>query len=182
MNPQQATFNFGPLPIHRYQVLDELFEEEERIASLPCKLQAPVSQAACRLASERLLLLGGAYQAPSGNPYSKIEDSPDLQKAMPATEYQEGVSVRTFQNEVRRILKQYSPTAGLARRLRTEFREFIASAVQKSSQRRAQILEELRKYDLEADGLAPPLFNREISRQLRKKLQELDHDSEDGSK
>jgi hypothetical protein len=177
MDSQQAFFRFGPKPVHRYQVLDELFEEEERMSSLPQAKMAPASLATGRTAPS--VLGEGPYKAPSGNPYAKIDNSPPLpgeaiKKALP-----EGAAARNVEAELRRILKQYSPTAGSVRRLRAEFRAFITSTLKKSAVRRAQILEELRKYDLEADGFAPPLFNREMGQRLTKKLQDLDQDADD---
>lgn len=180
MDTQQAFFQFGPKPVHRYQVLDELFDEEERISSHPQAKMAPAGQA--HQHTESQVLSGAAYKAPSGNPYAKIDNSPPLPEEAIKKASPQGASVRTFEAELRRILKQYSPTVGSVRRLRAEFRAFIASAVKKSALRRSQILEGLRKYDLEADGFAPPLFNREISRHLKKKLQDLDQDPEDESK
>lgn len=176
MNLQQASFQFDPSPIHPYQVLDQLHDQEERISSSPREGVSPV-----RLPTSAVPHgpIESAYTAPSGNPYAKIGNSVALADGIIPKNSRESVSVRAFATEVRRIMRQYSPTAGVKRKLRSEFLAFIQSASKKTAARRAQILEELRKYDLEADGLAAPLFNREIGRQLRKKLQDLDTDSED---
>ena len=179
MDSQQAFFRFEPKPVHRYQVLDQLFEEEERMSSLPqVKVDRP-SRAG--YGTEPRVVSEGAYNAPSGNPYARIDNSRPLPGELTKKAQLEGASVRTVEAELRRILKQYSPTAGSVRRLRAEFRSFIASVVQKSARRRSQILEELQKYDLEAAGFAPPLFNREMGRHLKKKLQDLNQDGDDES-
>lgn len=73
-----------------------------------------------------------------------------------------------FQSRARKILLPYEPMRGGRRVLRPEFRAFIKSNEDKSSQSRAGILEELERFDLSSMGAVNPHLNREGSALVRK--------------
>lgn len=201
---QQLHLNFGTKPVHRYQVLDQLSDEEEllsnefedREAGAASRSAGGLAQSKSRElnlshyssvsgnpyaklsleadALEFLQLDQSHYSSVSGNPYAKLSIEVDALEFMDSEiEDLVAVSSSEFKRQVGRILRQYSPTVGKSRRLRPEFRSFVVGPATKSPETRAQILNELRKYDLEASGYAPPLFNREMSDKVLKKLRQI---------
>jgi hypothetical protein len=125
-------------------------------------------------ALEFLQLNQSHYSSVSGNPYAKLSIEVDALEFLDSEiEDLVAVSSSEFKRQAGRILRQYSPTVGKSRRLRPEFRAFVEGPATKSPETRAQILNELRKYDLEASGYAPPLFNREMSDKVLKKLRQI---------
>lgn len=201
---QQLHFNLGTKPVHRYQVLDQLSDEEELLNNeFENRKASAASRSAGGLALNKSLQLNQShYFSVSGNPYAKLSLEADaleilqlnqshyssvsgnpyakLSIEVDALEFLDSeienlvaVSSSEFKRQAGRILRQYSPTVGKSRRLRPEFRAFVEGPATKSPETRAQILNELRKYDLEASGYAPPLFNREMSDKVLKKLRQI---------
>lgn len=173
---QQLHLNFGTKPVHRYQVLDQLSDEEELLSNEFEDREAGAASrsAGGRAQSKSRELNLSHYSSVSGNPYAKLSFEVDALEFMDSEiEDLVAVSSSEFKRQAGRILRQYSPTVGKSRRLRPEFRSFVEGPATKSPETRAQILNELRKYDLEASGYAPPLFNREMSDKVLKKLRQI---------
>jgi hypothetical protein len=154
---------------HRYQVLDALSDAEEARLGLT----TPSSTSTASATPLHTKVSDGYahhYGLPSGNPYSRVaEENKPNNSSIPLSPSTR-ISARAFEREATRILRQYSPTVGKRRKLRPEFRSFVSSHVSKPPAGRAQILAELQKYDLSASGFAEPLFNREMSDRMLKKL------------
>lgn len=155
--------------IHRYQVLDALFDAEEAHQDT-IKAHKLSNLETITKNNKPSQELAHHYRLPSANPYSRIsaeiESAPLVESSLPQVK----ISAGYFKREATRILHQYSPSVGKRRILRSEFRTFVDTNVTKPPTSRAQILSELRKYDLSASGFAEPLFNRELSDRVVNKL------------
>lgn len=158
--------------IHRYQLLDALSDVEEKHLNL-----SPDSS--CQNTSIDFSPTRTSdgfthhYGLPSANPYARIPGEIEPTNNDPSLTAGSTITAKYFSREASRILRQYSPTVGKSRRLRPEFRAFVATNASKPPAGRAQILSELQKYDLAANGFAEPLFNREMSDRVLKKLIQL---------
>lgn len=157
---------------HRYQVLDALSDAEDARLDLPPQAFSPRTPLEL-IHSQSQDGYSHHYGLPSGNPYSHIKGEVNIADSNLAGMPHPKISARTFEREVTRILRQYSPTVGKRRKLRPEFQSFVASNISKTPMGRYRILSELKKYDLSISGFAEPLFNREISDHILNKLRRI---------
>lgn len=85
----------------------------------------------------------------------------------------ECLSKKDFQAGCHRIFRQYVPFAE-GRRLRPQYRDFIARNECRSAEQRFRLLEALRKYDISASGNLKPHFNREQELLTTAKLRQIE--------
>ena len=94
--------------------------------------------------------------------------------AVPTRHVAAGLSKKDFQNECRRIFRQYIPPSE-GQVLRPQYRDFIFRNEQRSPGERANIVTGLSKYDLSSSGNFKPHFNREQELLTVAKLQDVEN-------
>lgn len=107
-----------------------------------------------------------------GEPEPKAEGKNEDQLELPEFHKDVFVSKSDFVARSRAIFLQYEPMRANRRILRPEFREFMENHKTKSGRIRAEILEDLKRFDISVMGALNPHLNRESS-SITQKLEKI---------